>query len=163
MASSLIERTPSGDFAMHLADHQREVLKALAPDLRADLAMGDPNESRLLFPTVHPDDPEAEQAYQELVKDQLLESRLNALDILEEKADAEVLTEPELVAWMQAINSIRLVMGTRLNITEDDTESVWDFDPSSPETPARAAYMFLSYLLDQIVTALHSTLPDDIR
>lgn len=158
--SPLIYRQGDGSFAIDLPEHQRDLLRELAPTLRSDMLLGDPADARRLFPTVHPDDPDAEAAYQDLARDQLLESRLTALDVLEEKADAEVLSEEELVQWMQAVNSIRLIIGTRLNITDDHAEEAWDLSPDEPETPERITYHYLSILLEHIVGALHATLPD---
>ena len=39
---------------------------------------------------------------------------------MERTVDAKVLTAAELTAWMQVLNQARLVLGTRLDVTEDD-------------------------------------------
>ena len=49
---------------------------------------------------------------------------------LEASLEADELTEAELVGWMNAINSLRLVLGTRLDVSEDDDpRRVADDDP----------------------------------
>ncbi len=52
---------------------------------------------------------------------------------------------------MQAINSLRLVLGTLLEITDDDQEL--SFDPDDPEARTQALYGYLGGLLDEIVDA----------
>jgi hypothetical protein len=50
---------------------------------------------------------------------------------------------------MQAVNALRLILGTMLDITEDDQEL--DFDPSHPDARTMALYGYLGGLLDEIV------------
>jgi hypothetical protein len=64
---------------------------------------------------------------------------------------AELLTEEQLTAWMQAINSLRLVLGTLLDISDHDQELT--FDPEDPEARTQALYGYLGGLLDEIVDA----------
>jgi hypothetical protein len=70
---------------------------------------------------------------------------------VEASLDPEVLTEEQLTAWMQAINSLRLVLGTLLDISDDDQEL--QFDPDDPEARTQALYGYLGGLLDEIVDA----------
>ena len=51
---------------------------------------------------------------------------------------------------MGAVNSLRLVLGTRLDVSEDMDE----VDPDHPEAPAFAVYQYLSFLLETIVASL---------
>jgi hypothetical protein len=51
---------------------------------------------------------------------------------------------------MQAINALRLVLGTMLDITDDDDEL--SFSPSDPNARTMALYGYLGGLLDEIVT-----------
>ena len=50
---------------------------------------------------------------------------------------------------MQAVNALRLILGTMLDITDDDQEL--HFDPSDPEARTMALYGYLGGLLDEIV------------
>ena len=85
-----------------------------------------------------------------MVHDELLEKRLAAVDLVEETASATSLTEDQLTAWMGAINDLRLVLGTRLDVTEEqDSPSLDD-----PQAPAFAVYQYLTFLLAEIVHAL---------
>ena len=62
-----------------------------------------------------------------------------------------MLSAEQLTAWMQAVNSLRLVLGTMLDITEDDQELA--FDPADPDARTQALYGYLGGLLDEIVDA----------
>ena len=67
------------------------------------------------------------------------------------RSTKELLTLEELTAWMQAVNSLRLILGTMLEINEDGQEPV--FDPNDPNARTVALYGYLGGLLDEIVEA----------
>ena len=112
---------------------------------------------RRLFPVVHPDDPDREAEYQRLMRDELVSSRLAGIDVVEQvlgRSGRKVtMDEAELLAFMQAVNSVRLVLGTMLDVTEDD-----ELDPSDDlvEAPEYQLYAYLSWVLDSAVGALSS-------
>jgi Domain of unknown function (DUF2017) len=85
------------------------------------------------------------------VRDDLVASRLSAVDQVEATLDAEELTDDQLLAWMQAVNSVRLVLGTLLDVSEDDAGR--DVDDDDPDAGTWALYGYLSFLLDQLVEA----------
>ena len=95
------------------------------------------------------DDPDDDDAYQELMRDQLLVSRLETLDVLESTIQSETLTTDEIDAWTNGINQIRLVLGTRLDVGEEDQPS--DVDPEDPTTVPLATYHYLGHLLGEIL------------
>ena len=146
-----------GTYSFNLAEDERALMAAIVPDLRALLA-DDPNDELLtrLFPTARPDDPEAEAEYRELVRDDLVSKRLARLDIVAELSEATVLDQEQLAAWMGAVNDIRLVLGTRLGVTEDDEFD--ELDEEDPESVARSAYWYLGWLLEHLVEASASEL-----
>jgi hypothetical protein len=76
-----------------------------------------------------------------------VERHREALDVLERTADADELSAGELEGWMRALNSLRLVLGTRLGVTEDD-------DVSTHMSTDFALYYFLGYLQECVVEAL---------
>ena len=57
----------------------------------------------------------------------------------------------EADAWLRALNDARLVLGTRLDITEDFD---WDGFESTPRAPELALYAYLSWLQEQLVEAI---------
>ena len=90
------------------------------------------------------------------MRNELVASRLAALETVEETLDAKQLTEPEAVAWLQSINSVRLVLGSLLDVSEElDIESLPD---DHPEIEGFVLYGYLSLLLDELVHALEPTL-----
>ena len=80
-----------------------------------------------LFPVVHPDRPDDEAEYQRLMRDELVTSRLAGIDTVEAvlaRSGRKVpLDEAEMLAFVQAVNSVRLVLGTVLDVGEDDESS----------------------------------------
>jgi hypothetical protein len=156
--SRRIKRLGRDRYRVTLPDRERELLQSLVPQLRELLATGsadgDPSLIRL-FPTAYPDDPERDAGYHALVRDELLEKRFASLDVLESTLDASrtgrEVTGDELSAWMRALNDLRLVLGTRLDVTEDDDNRV---DPDDPDAPVWAVYHYLAMLLTLIVDAL---------
>lgn len=150
---------PNGDgtFSLDLREEERALIAAIAPDLRALLAE-DPGDEVLtrLFPTAVPDDPDAEAEYRELVRDELISKRLARLDLVAELAEATVLDQEQLAAWMGAVNDIRLVLGTRLEVTENDEFE--ETDEEDPEAVARSAYWYLGWLMEHLVEASASEL-----
>ncbi len=51
-----------------------------------------------------------------------------------------------------ALNDIRLVIGTKLDVSEDPSFEISDDDP---DAPAFAIYAYLGWLLEQVVDALN--------
>ncbi len=147
-----IERTPRGDFRVELSGEERELLSALPGQLRALLA-SDPDDPglRRLFPPAYPDDAEGEADYRRLVHGELLEGRRTALRVLEETAGRDRLSAEELDAWLGAVNDLRLVLGTRLGVTEEVYDR--ELDPGDPRASELAVYAYLSWLQEQLVEA----------
>jgi hypothetical protein len=72
--------------------------------------------------------------------------------VLERTIEAKRVNEDELLAWLSALNDLRLVLGTKLGATEDDDpEAISDDDPLAP---SYALYYYLGWLEEQVVEAL---------
>jgi hypothetical protein len=147
-----VRRTRKGDFELRLEPQERELLRALPPQMREVLTGGDDPALPRLFPVAYPDDPEQEAEYRAMVGEELLNTRLAALDTLADSVDAERLDEEQLLAWMRAINDVRLLLGTRLEVTEDPADH--DVGPDDPRAAGLAVYHWLSWLQEQVVEAL---------
>ena len=147
-----IRRGSDGTVHVDLDEEERGLLRQVADELR-DLLTEEPEDPSLrrLFPTAH-EDPEREGEYRDLTRDQLVTGRQRSLAVLEATADSRLLTPEEADAWLRALNDARLVLGTRLDITEDYD---WDaLDPTTPRAPEIALYAYLSWLQEQLVEAL---------
>ena len=146
-----IRRLRSGEFQVRLEPEEREVLRSLPGQLRELLADAGGDSLRRLSPPAYTDEPELEEEYQRLMGEDLRRRRLDALEVMEATVDAERLGEDQLTAWMRSINDMRLVLGTRLGVSEDMGV---DVDPLDPRAPVLALYGYLSWLEEQVVEAL---------
>ncbi len=142
-----------GGIDIRLSADERELLLVLGPQLRAPLTdtPTDPVLERL-FPPAYVEDTEAESFYRLLARDELVNRRLANLDNLERAARADTLSEEEALAFLCALNDLRLVLGTRLVVTEEDDPR--DIDPSDPEAGLYSVYHYLGWLLELTLAAL---------
>ncbi len=162
-----VDRDEDGPlFVVDIGDDEVALVRKLVGELRImltdDDALDDSDRRVLLvrlFPVVHPDDEELEAEYQRLMREELVASKLAAFDIVEAMLSpkrTEPATEGELVAFMQALNSIRLVLGTMLGVTDDpDADEV---TPGLEDSPEYHLYGYLSWLLEWCVRALSGTI-----
>ena len=130
-----------------------EMLEALGTDQTHDL--------RRLFPPAYADDPVRDEEFRAMTRDDLLEHKreaartvLTTLGGFERKRGGQrfELTREEAEKWLGFINDARLVLGTKINVTED-----MDHDPlpeSDPAAPAHNMYIYLSALCGYLVDAL---------
>ena len=148
-----IERTPGGDFRLRLSAGERDLLRALPAELRS-LLESDPDDPSLrrLFPPAYENDDAGEDEYQRLVGDELLAGRRRALQLLEETADRERLRQDEAHSWLGALNDLRLVLGTKLGVSEELYER--GVDPRDPRAREHAVYLYLAWLQEELVHAL---------
>lgn len=147
--------TADGRFKVRLDENVRTIIVSLADQLE-EIQTTDTPQTRRLFPTAYPDDPEKDAGYQIFARDQLISKRQEAAEIIRATAEAKVLTVDELSAWMGIINDVRLVLGTMLDISEDDDE----LDPEDPDAGSLMLYHFLGELVHEIVISLTTSLPD---
>ena len=148
-----IRRHRKGHVVVDLDPREREILHDLVDQLRTLLMSGTEPSLRRLFPTAHPDDAAREREYQSLVQVNLLEHRLQTLERFEGTLDATTISLEQSAAWMSALNDLRLVLGTLLDVQEDDVV----FDPEAPDAFSHAVYHFLGALLEQVVEVQFAT------
>jgi Domain of unknown function (DUF2017) len=129
------------------------VLRTL-PTALERLLVDEPDDPALrrLFPPAYTDDPEADAEYRRLMADELLDGRRAALRAFAGSLDADILSEEDLDAWLRALNDLRLFLGTRLGVEEEDL--LEPFDPRRPDAEERALYVYLSWLQEHVVSAL---------
>ena len=144
-------RAGGGGFRLRLSRQERDVLRDLPGQLREILGSDDPAVRRL-FPPAYRDDPQREAEQRGLVHDELLAGRRRALEVMESTVDARRLDEEQLAAWLGALNDLRLVLGTRLDVTEEEYDR--DIPEDDPRAPAMALYHYLGWLESQAVEAL---------
>ena len=146
-----IERDPAGGVRLNFDEEEMLLLRELLAELETLLEDSDDPGLRRLFPPAH-DDQESEEQYRSLVRDQLLGGRAEALAVVRETLGRETLRPKQADAWLRALNDLRLVLGTRLDVTEDiDFE---DLDLRGPRDRDLAVYAYLSWLQEELVEAL---------
>jgi len=143
-------------YVIKLPEAERELLASLPGQLVELLdatagdtdALSDPAIARLFPDAYSAADGDLADEYRRLMTDDLRERHRASLETLAAGAHAERVDEGELYAWMTALTQLRLVLGTRLGITEDTVPPEDD--------PAFGVYSYLSYLQEVIVEALSS-------
>jgi hypothetical protein len=155
----LIERTSKG-YVVNLPREELDLLVRLLGELRDVMLSDDPRSEpllRRLFPPAYhlADDAEAEAEYQRLMRQDLVASRLESIAGVEVALSSGTpMDEGGLHGFMQALNAVRLVLGTLLDVGEhDDPSEVADDDPMVGE---HHLYAFLSWILENTVQALTS-------
>jgi hypothetical protein len=148
------EPVGDGTFRIGLEPEERALIEDLPRQLKALLESGDETSTKRLFPPAYHQatDSEREEEFQRYMRDELLSSKLGAMELLGEKAQAETLTETDMIAWMGAINDVRLVLGTQLDVYEG--QDLEDFADNDPRLPAFSVYTWLSGILEVIVHRL---------
>lgn len=145
----------AGRYQVALPDGLRQLVGRLVADLR-DLVLTGEGSLQRLYPTAYPDDPARNQEYSAFAHDQLLMARLEGYDTVERTLGAADLSGDEVDAWMRAVNEARLVLGTRLDVIEDDPR---DDDPDHPQADLLHVYHLLGAIVGDLVDARHPSLP----
>ncbi len=148
--------------SVHLADWERRLLAEMVGELRRNLLDHTPARDggdgldpslRRLFPPAYLSDPDRDADYQRLMRDELLAERLDHLDLLDGTLEADHLDDAQLTAWVQGLNELRLVLGTQLDIAEEDDST--EVDPHDPGQRPRLRYHYLGGLLAELIDAAH--------
>jgi hypothetical protein len=145
-----VRRRSRGGYALNLAADEIDLLRRVLDELRGLVTRDDADQlTHRLFPAAYTDDDEREAEYQRLMREELVASRLEAIDVVEEVLGRrETIDEEQLTAFMQSLNSVRLVLGTLLEVGEDDD------DPDVDDSPEHHLYAYLSWLLEWTVRAM---------
>ena len=153
-----------GTFAINLAPDVLNLLTHMFGELRDVLIQADTTDPALrrLFPVAYNLDPESDEEYQRLMRSELVASRLagisRAIEIIE---TSNVLSGPDLIQFMQALNSIRLLLGTMLDVGEDhepedyvprQSDSQSDSQDEDPRIAQHHLYAYLGWLVESAVS-----------
>jgi hypothetical protein len=142
-------------FAVRLGKRERELLIALCQQSRTLLETEDPSSDPAvarLFPAAYQDDPLRNLEYETGLGGAPRNGKLEALDTVERTANARALSEEEFLSWMGVVNDLRLVLGTRIDVTEESTDE--DFPAGGPQHETWQVYQFLGWLLQEMLSAL---------
>ncbi len=140
-------RRRDGSVVVSLPEEEREALAEFLRQMR-ELLVDDTDPSlRRLKPPARPDDAESESEYRGLVDHDLLQTRLDAIDLVAGGLDGATLDSEGVGAWMQALNCLRLILGERF-----DAEGI-EPDIDNRDSPLVGVYHWLAWLLEQLVDA----------
>jgi hypothetical protein len=156
--STPIRRRRDGRYAIKLDPGVRAVLVTMSEQLSPVLGSDDPMTKRL-FPPAYPTlgMEGVERDYRDLVDSALINHHREAFAVLAKTAQADTLSEPELHSWLSAIESLRLVLGTRLDVSQDMEAP----EPEDPKAPEYALYELLGQLQYLMVEVLAAELPEE--
>lgn len=142
-------------YAVSLSEDERTMLTELCRQSRALLEAEDPSSDPAvarLFPPAYQDDPLQNLEFETTMGDTPRNGKLDAIATVERTVRATDLSEDELLAWMKVVNDARLVLGTRIEITEQATQR--DFPEGDPRHESFGVYVYLTWLEDRILRAL---------
>jgi hypothetical protein len=158
--SAPIRRRRDGRYAIKLDPSVRAVLVTMAEQLAPVIGPDEPMTRRLFPPAYAGDDQRAaESDYRNLVDNALMNHHREAFDVMAATAQADIVTEDELNSWLSAVGSLRLVLGTRLDVSEEMEAP----DPEDPTAPEYALYELLGQLQYLMIEVLAAGLPDEGR
>lgn len=149
-----IESDGGGGVTVSLPSELRELLRSVGKQMRemlTDDAYNDSAALARLFPPASMDDPMQTLGFEQLMGKAIRDGKVETATVLEATADADRLTEEETLAWMRCINDARLLLGTSLNITEDDDLEHFLDDPAKEHDAI--VYVALTELVDLLVRA----------
>ena len=136
---------------LNLDAHEQALLRELLDQLEPLLAETDDPSMRRLFPPAYSDEKSDDQ-YRSLVRDQLVRGRARSLATMRDTLANEAIDLEQADEWLRALNDLRLVLGTRLDVSEElDYESI---DLDTPRGRDLAVYGYLAWLQEQLVDAL---------
>ena len=172
-----VQVTLTGEESSALAALAAQVAAMLADDGSPAAETADPLEAMVSLttePVEPPDDPALRRLlpdayaddtlsgeFRRLMDGELRRQKTEALDELlgavDDSGEGGVklrLAPQQAEAWLQALNDIRLVLGTRLDVTEDLEDRWAQLGPNDPMAPLLAAYEWLGWLQESVVLAI---------
>jgi hypothetical protein len=142
-------------FTVALSEDEREMLAELCRQSRALLEAEDPSSDPAvarLFPPAYQDDPLQNLEFETALGNAPRNGKLDAIATVERTVRASDVSEDELLDWMKVVNDARLVLGTRIEITEQATQR--DYPADHPDHDSFGVYVYLTWLEDRILRAL---------
>ncbi|MGA0879568.1 MAG: DUF2017 family protein [Ilumatobacteraceae bacterium] len=145
-------------YRCNLDPDERHLLRRLIGEVRELLSTTTADDAKMsrLFPPAYLDDvdTEAQSEYEHFMRDELVASRLEAImrvdEFLAEEGTSEVSAE-DLDAFSRSLNSVRLVLGTLLDIDGQDDDESPAGNVGHPNE--MNLYNYLSWLLECAIAA----------
>jgi hypothetical protein len=133
---------------VRLRAQERAVLRSV-PGMLAALEDDEDAQARL-NPPAHRDDPAAAEEFRALVSADLARERAADRERFAATIGRRTIADADAEAWLRVVGDLRLVLGTRLGIDQDD----WETDPSLGGSTEAALLHYLGYLQDGLARVL---------
>jgi hypothetical protein len=121
-----------------------------------------------LFPDAYADDDEASAEFRRFTERSLRDTKLaharTVLATLERSGSKITLADGEATAWLGTLNDLRLTLGSRLDIDEDNHEAFYRLPEDDPAFALFQIYDWFTFLQETLVhalTGLRSEPPED--
>jgi hypothetical protein len=174
------EAVPGGGAAIALDEVEISILRSLAVQMLELIGPGDqpaeadadplaalftegpskpPEDPALarLFPNAYEETEEAAEFRRFTENDLRTRKRDDALAmirVLDSGGPVLKLTPDEARQWLGGLNDLRLTLGTRLEVTEDEDSELYRLPDDDPRKPLVMAYLWLGGLQDSLIGAL---------
>ncbi|MGW3075510.1 MULTISPECIES: DUF2017 domain-containing protein [unclassified Kitasatospora] len=79
---------------------------------------------------------------------------VRALDGLGDGGGVLKLSVPDCLRWLGALNDLRLAVGVRLEVTEDDEDGLYELPDGDERKPLVMAYLWLGALQESLLEAM---------
>ena len=116
----------NGNYQVAVSENEKDLISIISAEVNSFIQRRGGEVSRL-FPSAYIDQPEAENEYQTMIHDDLVSAHTSALETLTKSLTKPEVMENDLVEMMRALNILRLFLGERINISEDNPSET---DPS---------------------------------
>lgn len=169
----MIFEPANGGLRLTIDDHSRKVVTHLLGELREEIVRARASTPqdvaehlRRLFPAAYHDDAKLNDEYRRLTHHDLADAHLSAVDEAIRLLSPDcIFGEGDVDKFVRAINAMRLVIGTLLDVSEDDDTSDEPDDESRDESrdgssadvsPHREVYDYLGWLLHSSLDQLRA-------
>ncbi|MDA8196362.1 MAG: DUF2017 family protein [Actinomycetota bacterium] len=142
-------------FENRLEEAEVELLSILPDVVSEAMEMNSPYVARL-FPPTYPFEPESQKEFDSLIGESLIERHRGLLSGFTSTLRQKHLNHNDLATWVGAINDIRLVLGSALEVFE----GMEDPDESDPQFQDYMIYNYLSWLQGSILDFLSEQFSD---
>jgi hypothetical protein len=159
-----VRASRSGGYELRLPATERKLIAGVVAQLDTVLSTGELPDTAArpglwrLFPPAYPTDVESEAEFESYSRADLVEHHRAALRTVTETLDAKVLDYEQASGWLGALNDLRLVLGTVLDVSDEPAR----LPPSHPQAAQLAVYNYLGVLVSELVDALEDALPDPV-
>jgi hypothetical protein len=158
-----IKRKRDGSIVLRLPSDGIDALVSAAADLESGLDPEAADQVRL-FPRAYQNDDD-EATFRDLTRQYLLESKRHALTVVSSLQESSrkggiselVLSDEQLQALLGSLNDLRLVLGTMLEVTDEDQPASL-LPPDAPNAAKVNAYLWFGAVQELLLELLLSEL-----